>query len=116
MHTEVTTVIVNATKQGLTMKVGNRNELTSVKVGGEYRMQVDVNWTYQELVLQDKCDAEKQVFINSDDCCDYERITIREIDGKFDVQRDLRKQFRNASAIKESTSVGRWKLWLRRFV
>jgi hypothetical protein len=97
MQTKVTTVIVNATKQGLTMKVGNRNcyaRLTSVKVGGEYRMQVDVNWTYQEFVLQDKRDAENQVLINSDDCCDYERITVKEINGKFDVQRDLRKQFR----------------------
>jgi hypothetical protein len=48
MDTKVTTVIVNDTKHGLTMKVGNRNcyaRLTSVKRGGEYKLQIDVNWT-----------------------------------------------------------------------
>ena len=38
--------------------------LRQVKVGGEYRMQVDVNWTYQEFVLPDKRDAENQVFVD----------------------------------------------------
>lgn len=102
MDTKVTTVIVNATKQGLTMKVGNRNcyaRLTSVKVGGEYTMKIDVNWTYQEFLLQDKAHSENQLFINSDDCCDYEHITIKEnTDGTFDVQRDLREQFRTGSS------------------
>jgi hypothetical protein len=80
MDTKVTTVIVNDTKHGLTMKVGNRNcytRLTSVKVGGEYQMQLDVNWTYREFLVQDQTDRAKQLFINSDDCCDYERITIK---------------------------------------
>ncbi len=79
LQTKVTTVIVNATKQGLTMTVRNWKcyaRLAGVKVGGEYRMQVDVNWTQQEFVLQDKCGTNR-VFIYLDDCCDYERITIR---------------------------------------
>ena len=49
MDTKVTTVIVNATNHGLTMKVGNRQcyaRLTSVKVGGEYTMRLNVKWTY----------------------------------------------------------------------
>jgi hypothetical protein len=103
MQTKVTTVIVNATKQGLMMKVGNRNcyaKLTNVKVGGKYECrscELD-----QEFVLQDKHDVENQVLINSNDCCDYERITIKEINGKFDVQRDLYKQFRTPSAVSAS--------------
>jgi hypothetical protein len=119
MQTKMTTVIVNATKQGLTMKVGNHNchaKLTSVKVGGEYQMQVDVNWTYQEFVLQDKCDAENQVLINSDDCCDYEYITIKEINCKFDVQRDLCKQFWTPGAISACRSTNSWKVWLCKFM
>jgi hypothetical protein len=123
MDTKVTTVIVNATKQGITMKVGNRQcyaKLTSVKVGGEYKMQMDVNWTYQEFLLQDKTDAHNQLFISSDDCCDYERITITEnIDGTFDVQRDLREQFRTgSSAVPEERLAKRspWKVWLHKFM
>ena len=98
----MTTVIVNDTKQGLTMKVGNRHcyaRLTSIKVGGEYQLLVDVNWTYREFLLQDKTDARNQLFINSDDCCDYERIIVKEIDGKFGVERDLRKRLRTSSAV-----------------
>lgn len=133
MDTKVTTVIVNHTKQGLTMKVGNRHcyaRLTSVKVGGEYRMQIDVNWTYQEFLVQDKSDAANQLFLNSDDCCDYERITIKEkADGKLEVQTLLRKQFRSApcsSILEEEGSAGAypklvnamssWKAWLGKFL
>lgn len=138
MDTKVTTVIVNATKQGLTMKVGNRHcyaKLTSVKEGAEYRMQIDVNWTYQEFVLQDKSDAGKQLFINSDDCCDYERITVQELaDGRLHVHTQLREQFRGhepCSAIPEDDDspatahipdqklhliTRSWKAWLSRFL
>jgi hypothetical protein len=128
MDTKVTTVIVNATKQGLTMKVGNRQcfaRLTSVKVGGEYRMQLDVNWTYQEFLVQDKSHAHRPLFLNSDDCCDYERITITESgDGKFDIQKDLREQFRTGSCspiqeLEESGSSApttTWKSWLHKFI
>ncbi|KAG0608292.1 hypothetical protein M758_8G094700 [Ceratodon purpureus] len=128
MDTKVTTVIVNDTNHGLTMKVGNRNcyaRLTSVKKGGQYKMQTDVNWTYQEFLVQDKSNHANQLFINSDDCCDYERITIKEVDGKFDVQRDLRKQFltscdpaiKGTSASEEICGTIRsWKLWLYKFI
>lgn len=94
--TKVTTVIVNQTEQGLTLKVGNPKcyaRLTSVKVGGEYRMHLDINWTYQEFVLQDKHDAHRKLFLNSDDCCDYERITVTEADGHMVMHRIPRKQF-----------------------
>ncbi|KAG0605735.1 hypothetical protein M758_9G084000 [Ceratodon purpureus] len=122
MDTKVTTVIVNNTKHGLTMKVGNRQcyaRLTSVKVGGEYKMQLDVNWTYQEFMVQDKARSHNQVFINSDDCCDYERITIQELDGKFNVQKDLRGQFRSScSAVEEESSglISTWKSWLYKII
>jgi hypothetical protein len=119
MDTKVTTVIVNDTKHGLTMKVGNRNcytRLTSVKVGGEYQMQLDVNWTYREFLVQDQTDRAKQLFINSDDCCDYERITIKDIDGAFGVHRELREQFRTSSGAEEGSgstgATSSWKLWL----
>ncbi|KAG0590284.1 hypothetical protein M758_1G085000 [Ceratodon purpureus] len=120
MDTKVTTVIVNATKQGLTMKVGNRNcysKLTSVKVGGQYKMQTDVNWTYQEFMLQDKAHSQNQLFISSDDCCDYERITIKEnLDGSFDVHRELRHQFRTGNSIPERSTISSWRMWFHKLL
>jgi hypothetical protein len=50
-------------------------------------MQIHVNWTYEEFLLQENGDAHNQLFISSDDCCDYEHITIKEnSNDKFDVQ------------------------------
>jgi hypothetical protein len=77
MANKVATVIANETGQGLTMKVGNRNcfvKLASVKNGSEYTMRLRVDWTYQEFLLEDNHNTGKKIFVNSDDCCDYERI------------------------------------------
>ena len=94
----MTTVIVNDTKHGLTMKVGSRNcyvKLASFKVGSEYRLEVDYNWTYQEFLLEDKCNAANRLYLSSDDCFDCERITIREMpDGKLAMYTLLRSQLR----------------------
>jgi hypothetical protein len=98
MSAKLTTMIVNATEQPLTMKAGNRNcffRLASVKKGGEYAMQLCMDWTYQEFVLEDKSGAGRKLFVNSDDCCDYERITVTECDGKLVVARVPRKQYRS---------------------
>jgi hypothetical protein len=70
-------VIANETGQGLTMKVGNRNcfvKLASVKNCSEYTMRLCVDWTYQEFLLEDNHNTGKKIFVNSDDCYDYERI------------------------------------------
>jgi hypothetical protein len=89
--TRVTTVIVNQTAQGMVMKVGNRHSfvrLTSVKASGSYWMKFDVNWTHQEFMLEGKSDSSNKLFLDSDDCCDYERIVIKETsDGGMDLVR-----------------------------
>lgn len=108
MATKLATVIVNESKNGLTMKVGNHHHfarLTSVKLGGEVNMQVDLNWTYQEFLLEDKTDAAKKVFVNSDDCCDYERITITEVNGKLDFVTVPRHQPRGVRAAYDQVAV-----------
>jgi hypothetical protein len=95
MATKLTTVIVNNSGTGLIMKVGNHHHfarLASVKQGGEFKMQVDLNWTYQEFLLEDAADAAKKLTVNSDDCCDFKRITVTEVDGKLDVVRVPRHQ------------------------
>lgn len=68
------------------MKVGNRQsyaKITSVQEAKEYKMWMDVNWTYPGFVMQDKSHSQHPLFISSDDCCDYGRITIKEnMDGE----------------------------------
>ncbi|KAG0607389.1 hypothetical protein M758_8G024300 [Ceratodon purpureus] len=115
MSTKVRTMIVNATEQPLTMKVGNRNcffRLASVKKGGEYAMELCMDWTYQEFMLEDKSDSGRKLFVNSDDCCDYERITVTESDGKLLVVRVPRKRFQSCEQTSTKKSKLTWRFWL----
>jgi len=121
MSSTVTTMIVNETQQPLTMKVGNRNHffrLARVKIGGEYAMEICVDWTYQEFMLEDKRGAGKKLFVNSDDCCDYERITVKESgdsDGKLLGIKVPRKQFSEPEEEVVGAKKGKifnWRFWM----
>ena len=98
-----TTVIANETEQVLTMKlVGTSNQqrysvdYATVDRGGEHTMIVDYNDTYQEfLVLGVDCKG-KNLILNSDECCDYKRITIKEANGEFDVETEAREDYWSA--------------------
>ena len=67
-------------------------------------------------MVQDQSRSSNQVFIDWDDCCDHERITIQEVDGKFKVEKELREQFRSSpcSCIEEESSISSWKSWVYR--
>ena len=117
MEDKLTTMIVNGTEHDLLMKVGNRNcfvPLAVVKKRRHHAMELCLNWTYQEFLLEENNSdaARKRLFVNSDDCCDFERITVKESDGKFVVDRVPRKQ---CSADLEQTGASRKRslpLWL----
>lgn len=116
MEDKLTTMIVNDTEHDLIMKVGNRNcfvPLAVVKRGCQHAMELCMNWTYQEFLLEQKySDAElKKLFVNSDDCCDYERITVKESDGKFIVDRVPRKQVKAEEKTVQKWSFS-WRFWL----
>lgn len=88
-YEKLATVIENETGHGLTMKVGNPHRfvrLASVKRGENYTVRLCVDWTYQEFVLEDQSDAANKLYVNSDDCCDYERIVVKEADGVLYVE------------------------------
>lgn len=99
MEDKLTTMIVNETGRDLIMKVGKRNcfvPLAVVKKSCHHAMELCMNWTFQEFLLEEKHISDtvgKKLFVNSDDCCDYERITVSESDGKFVVVRVPRRQF-----------------------
>lgn len=85
-----------------------------MKTGGEYAMELCSDWTYQEFMLEDKSDAGKKLFVNSDDCCDYERITVKESDGKLLVVRVPRKQCNACAQEQTAGKKGKftWRFWL----
>ncbi|KAG0561104.1 hypothetical protein KC19_9G037500 [Ceratodon purpureus] len=94
--TKITTVIDNRTGEVMILKVGNQNcfaELGTIGVGGEYKVEIDVNWTYQEFSLQPaKGRGLKKIIVSSDDCCDFERLTVTESGGEFQVDKVARGQ------------------------
>jgi hypothetical protein len=99
--TKLITAIINRTEQALILKVGNQNcfaKLATVGVGGQHKVEIDVNWTYQEFSLEPATAGAtlQKIVVNSDDCCDFERITITESGGKFQVDKIPRGQV-NAS-------------------
>ena len=105
------------------MKVGNRNcfvRIASVEDGGEYTMRLCMDWTYQEFVLEGSSNPRKRVFVSSDDCCDYERMTVKECDGAFSVATVARKEFRETeqsdTAMDEHITIAKkgnscWRFW-----
>ncbi|KAG0579866.1 hypothetical protein M758_4G131200 [Ceratodon purpureus] len=119
MEEKLTTMIVNETGHDLVMKVGNRNcfvPLAIVKKRCQHAMELCMNWTYQEFLLETKNLNDvvgKKLFVNSDDCCDYERITVKESDGKFVVDRVPRKQFNAEEQTAARQGILSWlKSWL----
>ena len=94
--TKVSTVIANRTGEVLILKVGNQNclaKLGTIAVGGEHKVDLDVNWTYQEFSLEQfKQGVTKKIVVSSDDCCDFERLTVTESRGEFQVDKVARGQ------------------------
>jgi hypothetical protein len=93
--TKVQTVIVNHTQVELVLRVGSQNcsaELARIVVGGEHKIELDVNWTYQEFSLVPKGLAVKKIILDSDDCCDYERITVTISGGTLQLDKVARGQ------------------------
>lgn len=96
--TKVTTVIVNRASEALVLKVGNQNcfaKLATIRAGGEHKVEIDVNWTYQEFSLEPVkagTGSLEKIVVSSDDCCDFERISVTESGGRLHVGKVARGQ------------------------
>lgn len=96
---KVKTTIVNRTKYPVVLRVGHQNcfaKLATIEVGGKHTIEIDVHWTYQEFALEpvtSGATALMKIIVNSDDCCDYERLTVTESGGKFQVDKVARAHF-----------------------
>lgn len=118
------TLFVNQTGNVVNMKVGNNRSSTpiaSIAGGGQFRMPVNMNDTYREFLVGVDSDARKTVIVTSDDCCDYQCITIKEIaDGTIDLLREPRHQQQTdgTAKLEQMTSQAAkkpwfaWKMWV----
>ena len=125
--TKVKTVMVNGTSGSLILKVGNQNcfaKVATIAAGGQHKVEIDMNWTYQEFSLEPvKASMPKsKIVVNSDDCCDYEQITVTEFNGKLQVDKVARGQSNSTrqavpSIIKDwwsyftSWPTFKWRVW-----
>lgn len=98
MEEELKTVIENKTKCDLEIKLFTRNGLVPVgvvKFGSRHTLKHCLSWTFQDYVVETKHAAQEKrlkVTIDSDICCDYERIIVKEsVEGKLVVDKEARK-------------------------
>ncbi|KAG0558541.1 hypothetical protein KC19_10G035900 [Ceratodon purpureus] len=89
------TRFVNKTTHMVKMQVGSSqycSVLASIEEGGEYKLHVNVNDTYREFTVavgsEPGC---RKMIVTSDDCCDFQCITIEEVDGKIELLRQPRE-------------------------
>jgi len=88
------TQISNATKHFMKLQVGSAryaSDLASVEAGGQYTIGVDFNATYREYIMQIDAPGFAKIIVSSDDLCDNKCITIKEEDGKLNVEKDPRQ-------------------------
>jgi VCBS repeat-containing protein len=101
---KLTTAIINRTEQALILRVGNQNcfaKLATVGVGGQHKVEIDVNWTYQEFSLEPAAQLTtgatlQKLIVNSDDCCDFERITVTQSGGTLQADKIPRGKLHGA--------------------
>ena len=123
------TAIVNETGQDLKVKVGNQlhfADLATVRKGGKYTMDMDVNGTYREFQLTtagttrsaapargaaEECRNSMKLVLSSDECCDNSCITVKEVDGKFDVRKEPRGWRSSSSSSSTKSKKSIWTLW-----
>lgn len=104
-----TTEINNQTTFPLKVQVTHsvyKSDLTIVKAGGKYVIDVDFNGTYREFVMGvNNNNSMKNLMVSSDDLCDNKSITITEEDGELQVHKESRHEaFDSTSTTTSSTS------------
>jgi hypothetical protein len=117
IHEMGSTQIVNQTSKPLDMKVGNYryfSKLATVDANKSYTVHINYDDTYMEYSLGAQGDAGNPVIVNSDECVDNKTITVREVDGKYDVQMVPRS---STSASSDTASdapaqkKSKWRFW-----
>lgn len=109
------TQIINQTTKPLDMKVGNCRyftKLATVDANKSYTVHINYDDTYMEYSLG-ATDNGNSVIVNSDECVDNQVITVREVNGKYDVHMVPRSSLTTegeseAAAFKKKS---KWRFW-----
>ena len=76
-------------------------------------MHVNMNDTYREFMIGMGSDEGKRVIVvTSDDCCDFQCITIEEDDGRLDVFKEPQQQTAWTGAGQDADTLAK-KPWFR---
>jgi len=102
-----TTVFVNKSGHVVKLQVGNSqhfSSLASIRDGGEYKLNVNMNDTYREFAVCLDGSSKKEI-LSSDDCCEFQSITIQEMaDGKLELLRQPRESRSETSSAANFTN------------
>ncbi|KAG0608987.1 hypothetical protein M758_8G148800 [Ceratodon purpureus] len=109
------TQIINQTSKPLDMKVGNYRyftKLATVDANKSYTVHINYDDTYMEYSLGADDGAGNSIIVNSDECVDNKIITVREVNGKYDVQKVPRSSPSSESASDgQSKKKFKWRFW-----
>lgn len=116
LHDMGSTQIINQTSKPLDMKVGNYRyftKLATVDANKSYTVHVKDDDTYMEYSLGADDGAGNAVIVNSDECVDNKTITVREVNGKYDVQMEPRSSSASeaASEYGPTKKTYKWRFW-----
>ena len=111
------TQIINQTSKPLDMKVGNYRyftKLATVDANKSYTVHINYDDTYMEYSLGTGDDAGNSVIVNSDECVDNKTITVREVNGKYDIQfvpRSSPSSMSGTASDAPTKKKSKWRFW-----
>jgi len=109
------TEFINQTSVPLAMKIGNHRyftNLATVDKNAKYTVKVDCNDTYREYRLEAVSGPSKYIIVNTDECVDNKRITIKEEGGILRMERLPRASSSDASEYEIAPKKkSMWKFW-----
>jgi hypothetical protein len=117
------TQIINLTSRPLDMRAGmyqHTAKVATVHANNSYTMYTDSRDTYMEYSLGADDGSGKVVKLNTDECVDNKTITVREVNGRYDVAMEPRYSVSSNNSAADSPSRKKmkkdalWKFWRQR--
>lgn len=110
------TQISNATTHVMKVQVGSArhaSELATVPAGRKHSIEVNVNATYREYIIETDAPGLAKIVVSSDDLCDYKCITIKEENGSLVAEREPRQS--NTATPSQTPKKTKWvPAWMSR--
>ena len=114
------TQIANATTQTVRVQVGSAryaSDVATIVPGGKHSVAVDFNATYREYIIGIDASGLAKIVVSSDDLCDNKGITIKEENGKLNLEKEPRQSdtAESAGSASQTAKKAKWiPAWLSR--